>query len=205
MISWPSKPAPCVRPIGAERSAECAAIHATSFAYPWQEADFEQLFVASRTFADGAIEAKEEHLAGFVLSRAAAGEAEILTIAVAPQWRRRETGCRPREPHPGRPSGRLSRGLCPALHRPSRTDRGADRKACSQSGVAASAQYRRRRRRHAFHRGSARILAAQCRLDPARNRLIERLNARPNCEQRHTGRSNESWREHIHLGFPFLE
>src|SRR3979411_654892 len=88
MISWPSKAAPCIRPIGAERSGECAAIHATSFAYPWKEADFEQLLVASGTFAEGAIEAKEEHLAGFVLSRAAAGEAEILTIAVAPQWRR---------------------------------------------------------------------------------------------------------------------
>jgi ribosomal-protein-alanine N-acetyltransferase len=89
MITWPSKAAPYIRPIGAERSGECAAIHATSFAYPWQEADFEQLFVASGTFAEGAIEAKEEHLAGFVLSRVAAGEAEILTIAVAPQWRRR--------------------------------------------------------------------------------------------------------------------
>jgi [ribosomal protein S18]-alanine N-acetyltransferase len=89
MISWPSNAAPCIRPIGAERSAECAAIHATSFAYPWQEADFEQLFIASGTFADGAIEAKEEHLAGFVLSRVAAGEAEILTLAVAPEWRRR--------------------------------------------------------------------------------------------------------------------
>ncbi|MGH6848286.1 MAG: GNAT family N-acetyltransferase, partial [Methylocella sp.] len=32
---------------------------------------------------------KEEHLAGFVLSRVAAGEAEILTMAVAPEWRRR--------------------------------------------------------------------------------------------------------------------
>jgi [ribosomal protein S18]-alanine N-acetyltransferase len=88
MISWPSNAVPCIRRIGAERSAECAAIHATSFAYPWQEADFEQLFAASGTFANGAIEAKEEHLAGFVLSRVAVGEAEILTIAVAPQWRR---------------------------------------------------------------------------------------------------------------------
>jgi [ribosomal protein S18]-alanine N-acetyltransferase len=88
MISWPSNAAPCIRRIGAERSHECAAIHATSFAYPWQEADFEQLFAASGTFANGAIEAKEE-LTGFVLSRVAAGEAEILTIAVAPQWRRR--------------------------------------------------------------------------------------------------------------------
>jgi [ribosomal protein S18]-alanine N-acetyltransferase len=99
MISWPSKAAPCVRPIGAERSGECAAIHATSFAYPWQEADFEQLFVASGTVADGAIEAKEEHLAGFVLSRIAAGEAEILTIAVAPEWRRRGVATSLLAPH----------------------------------------------------------------------------------------------------------
>ena len=55
MINWPSKAAPCIRPIGAERSEECAAIHATSFAYPWKEADFEQLFVASGTFAEGAV------------------------------------------------------------------------------------------------------------------------------------------------------
>ncbi|MDQ6869606.1 MAG: GNAT family N-acetyltransferase [Pseudomonadota bacterium] len=89
MISWPSNPAPCIRPIAVEWSAECAAIHATCFAYAWQEADFEQLFTAAGTFADGAIEAKEEHLAGFVLSRVAAGEAEILTLAVAPEWRRR--------------------------------------------------------------------------------------------------------------------
>ena len=97
-------------------------------------------------------------------ARVASGRSQLSGLHAArraaapdpPQWRRRETGGRPREPYPGRPSGRLSRGLCPALHRSSRTDRGADRKACSQSGVAASAQYRRRRRRHAFHRGSAR-------------------------------------------------
>ena len=89
MIHWPARASPSIRPIGAERSAECAVIHATSFAYPWQEADFEQLFVAPGIFADGAIEAKEDYLAGFVLSRVVADEAEILTIAVAPEWRRR--------------------------------------------------------------------------------------------------------------------
>jgi [ribosomal protein S18]-alanine N-acetyltransferase len=89
MISWPSKAAPCIRHIGAEWSSECAAIHATSFTYPWQEADFEQLFVAPGTFADGAIEAWGEHLVGFVLSRVVADEAEVLTIAIPPQWRRR--------------------------------------------------------------------------------------------------------------------
>jgi ribosomal-protein-alanine N-acetyltransferase len=99
MITWPAKASPFIRPIGAERSAECAMIHAMSFAYPWQEADFDQLFGTSGTFADGAIEAKEEHLAGFVLSRVAADEAEILTIAVAPEWRRRGLATSLLRPH----------------------------------------------------------------------------------------------------------
>lgn len=99
MITWPAKALPFIRPIGVERSAECAAIHAASFAYPWQEADFEQLFVAPETVADGAIEAKEEYLTGFVLSRIVAGEAEILTIAVAPEWRRRGIATSLLKPH----------------------------------------------------------------------------------------------------------
>jgi [ribosomal protein S18]-alanine N-acetyltransferase len=99
MITWPAKASPHIRPIGAERSAECAAIHATCFAYPWQEADFEQLFVAPETFADGAIAAGEEQLAGFILSRVAADEAEILTIAVAPEWRRQGIATRLLRPH----------------------------------------------------------------------------------------------------------
>jgi [ribosomal protein S18]-alanine N-acetyltransferase len=89
MINWPAKAAPRIQPIGVERSAECAAIHAASFAHPWQEADFEQLLVAPETLADGAIGDKDERLAAFVLSRIAADEAEMLTIAVAPEWRSR--------------------------------------------------------------------------------------------------------------------
>ncbi|MCI0468286.1 MAG: ribosomal protein S18-alanine N-acetyltransferase [Beijerinckiaceae bacterium] len=99
MIAWPSRAAFRVQPIGVERSAECAVIHAESFTHPWQEADFEQLFVAPGTFADGAIGDKDEQLAGFVLSRAAAGEAEILTIAVAPEWRRRAVATHLLTPH----------------------------------------------------------------------------------------------------------
>lgn len=85
-------PAPLTRPIGAERSAECANIHASSFAYPWKEADFEQLLLAPEVIADGAIEAKDLDLAGFILSRAALDEAEILTLAVAPERRRHGIG-----------------------------------------------------------------------------------------------------------------
>src|ERR1700747_2000031 len=99
MITWPLKAAPCIRPIGIERSVDCAAIHAVSFARPWQEADFEQLFVEPGTVADGAIEARDEQLAGFVFSRIVADEAEILTIAVAPKWRRRGVATHLLAPH----------------------------------------------------------------------------------------------------------
>jgi ribosomal-protein-alanine N-acetyltransferase len=85
-------PTIATRPIGAERSAECASLHASSFAYPWREADFEQLLAAPETSARGAIETKESNLAGFVLSRCALDEAEILTLAVAPAWRRNGIG-----------------------------------------------------------------------------------------------------------------
>ncbi|WP_051335708.1 ribosomal protein S18-alanine N-acetyltransferase [Methylocapsa acidiphila] len=84
--------ATATRPIGAERSAECAILHSSSFAYPWKEADFEQLLAAPETSARGAIETKESNLAGFILSRCAIDEAEILTIAVAPAWRRNGIG-----------------------------------------------------------------------------------------------------------------
>ncbi|HTV33124.1 MAG TPA: GNAT family N-acetyltransferase [Methylocella sp.] len=90
MITWPAKTLPSIRSIGPERSAECAAIHAASFAHPWEEADFDQLFTAAGILADGAITPKEENLVGFILSRLAAEEAEILTLAVAPEWRRRD-------------------------------------------------------------------------------------------------------------------
>ncbi len=75
------------RPIGPERSAECASVHAASFAYAWDEADFEQLLTGSEIVADGAVEPAAERLLGFALSRFALDEAEILTIAVAPDWR----------------------------------------------------------------------------------------------------------------------
>jgi ribosomal-protein-alanine N-acetyltransferase len=81
-------PAPAFRPIGPERSAECALIHAASFAHPWNEADFEQLLIGPEVVSDGAIEIRDEALSGFVLSRTALDEAEILTIAVAAERRR---------------------------------------------------------------------------------------------------------------------
>ena len=58
-----------------------AALHATAFDHPWGVAEFASLLATPGTFA-----VAEPH--GFILIRAVAGEAEILTLAVAPGARR---------------------------------------------------------------------------------------------------------------------
>ena len=71
---------------GPEHAAVLAAVHATSFAAPWEAREFETLLshpgVVGCLFLDGLPE-------GFILVRAAADEAEILTLAVIPKDRRR--------------------------------------------------------------------------------------------------------------------
>jgi ribosomal-protein-alanine N-acetyltransferase len=64
-----------------------AALHAASFQRGWSEDEFARLIadhavVAHRATAGAA-------LTGFILSRMAAGEAEILSVAVAAAWRGR--------------------------------------------------------------------------------------------------------------------
>lgn len=86
---FPKTFAPQVRRIGADRGAECAAVHAASFAYPWPQDDLEAVLLASSTVACGAFGTKSDDLQGFMLSRLAADEAEVLTVAVAPRKRGR--------------------------------------------------------------------------------------------------------------------
>jgi ribosomal-protein-alanine N-acetyltransferase len=89
MFWWFQKPVRVAfRPLPSEAAQNCTALHAPAFAHPWDEADFEQLLSADNIVADGAFEVPAERLAGMVLSRAAAEEAEILTIAVATARRR---------------------------------------------------------------------------------------------------------------------
>ncbi len=64
--------------------APFAAIHAQCFPDAWSEIALDQLLATQGTFLLG-------HATGFVLARVAAGEAEILTLAVAPRARRRGT------------------------------------------------------------------------------------------------------------------
>jgi ribosomal-protein-alanine N-acetyltransferase len=67
-----------------------AALHGRSFSTPrpWAEAEFAQLV------ADPLVFLLVEGDAGFLLGRAVAGEAELLTLAVAPEARRRGLGYR---------------------------------------------------------------------------------------------------------------
>jgi ribosomal-protein-alanine N-acetyltransferase len=60
--------------------APLAALHAASFAKSWDVASITALLATPGTFVF-------HHSHGFVLARVAAGEAEILTLAVAPEKR----------------------------------------------------------------------------------------------------------------------
>lgn len=78
-----------IAPIDSHHASRLAAIHATAFARPWTADDFEG-FLAERSIrADGIFVGRASQPSGFVLSRRAADEAEILSVAVAPEARGR--------------------------------------------------------------------------------------------------------------------
>ena len=72
---------PALGALGVDRGEDCATLHAGAFTFSWPQSDFEALLVASTTYAEGAY-GKGDELLGFIISRLAADEAEILTIAV---------------------------------------------------------------------------------------------------------------------------
>jgi ribosomal-protein-alanine N-acetyltransferase len=73
----------------AEDAIALAVVHAQAFDHPWPPEAFATLLSGPGVFAvaatDGAVEA-------LILMRAVAGEAEVLTLAVAPARRRRGVG-----------------------------------------------------------------------------------------------------------------
>jgi ribosomal-protein-alanine N-acetyltransferase len=66
-------------------TASLAALHALCFDDPWDSASLRTMLAAPEAFAF-------HHPDGFVLARVAAGEAEILTLAVAPRARGKGLG-----------------------------------------------------------------------------------------------------------------
>jgi ribosomal-protein-alanine N-acetyltransferase len=68
-------------------AASLAALHAASFSRGWGETEFEQLLTDRSVVADRAISGRRN--IGFIISRRAADEAEILTVAVTRAWKGR--------------------------------------------------------------------------------------------------------------------
>lgn len=83
-----------VEPLRATDSATLARIHREDFVPPWSEDDFETMLGQDVMFGYKAVDAGKPRAgaAGFVLARSMAGEAEIITIAVARAHRRRGLG-----------------------------------------------------------------------------------------------------------------
>jgi [ribosomal protein S18]-alanine N-acetyltransferase len=69
-------------------AAAIAVVHGASFQRGWDEEEIRRLLIESNVVAHRAVRGRT--LIGFILSRRASGEAEILSVAIAPAWRRRK-------------------------------------------------------------------------------------------------------------------
>jgi ribosomal-protein-alanine N-acetyltransferase len=66
-------------------AGDCAMLHQTGFAHPWSASEFEALLTDAACL--GVCVEARSGLAGYLLSRIASDEAEVLTIIVAPALR----------------------------------------------------------------------------------------------------------------------
>ena len=83
---------PVVRALRSDKAEQCAALHAASFAHSWSAAEFEALRSSKAAVGSAAVDSRADALRGFALSRIAADEAEVLTIAVHSAFRNRGIG-----------------------------------------------------------------------------------------------------------------
>lgn len=83
-----------ILPLTAAHAHALARLHREDFLRPWTDGEFADLLKQKGVFAFGAFRegAGDTNPDGFVLARLAAGEAEILTVAVARSSRRRGLG-----------------------------------------------------------------------------------------------------------------
>ena len=76
---------PALSQASARDAPAIARLHAVSFRRGWSDGEFEQLLIDRNVIAHRAM--RGGAMDGFILSRIAAGEAEILSVAVAPSRR----------------------------------------------------------------------------------------------------------------------
>ena len=82
-----SRSEPALSEASARDAGAIARLHAASFRRGWSDGEFERLLLDRNTVADRVQVGRT--VAGFILSRIAAGEAEILSVAVEPARRGR--------------------------------------------------------------------------------------------------------------------
>jgi ribosomal-protein-alanine N-acetyltransferase len=82
-----SRAEPIVSEVRQRDAAALAGMHAASFQRGWSEEEFHRLLAERNIVAHRA--AIGRTLIGFIMSRLIAGEAEILSVAIAPAWRGR--------------------------------------------------------------------------------------------------------------------
>src|ERR1700758_4733151 len=85
-------PPTVIRLLRTDRAHACARLHAEGFAHPWSPEEMAQLIASSSTVGAAALDPVSGRFRGFVLSRLAADEAEILTIAVDAAYQGRGVG-----------------------------------------------------------------------------------------------------------------
>ena len=78
---------PALAEASVDDAAAFAVLHAEAFRRGWSEPEFERLLADRQVIAHRAVIGRE--LAGFIISRLAADEAEILSVVVAPGRRGR--------------------------------------------------------------------------------------------------------------------
>jgi [ribosomal protein S18]-alanine N-acetyltransferase len=83
-----SRGAPAYADARPSDAAAIAAIHGVSFQRGWGEDEIFRLLIEKNIIAHRAMNGRK--LIGFILSRRAANEAEILSVAIAPSWRGRK-------------------------------------------------------------------------------------------------------------------
>jgi [ribosomal protein S18]-alanine N-acetyltransferase len=83
-----------ILPLAKRHSLGVSVLHREDFIRPWTDGEFSDLIAQDTVFGFAAFETGKGKAGpvGFVLSRLAAGEAEILTIAVARSHRRQGLG-----------------------------------------------------------------------------------------------------------------
>jgi ribosomal-protein-alanine N-acetyltransferase len=103
------RPAIAVDAAGPRDAAKLALLHAASFHRGWSETEFEGLLIERNTLTHRLRTGR--HVIGFIISRLAADEAEILSVAVAASWRGRGLSGNLLRQHLGHLAGRGIRAV----------------------------------------------------------------------------------------------